>query len=150
MFPNNIFLRIISQDISSNPCMFVDGVSRFDVVQGSVGELKIFSEKLSFFTHWIMKIDINPSFFIGNSNSYSISIGNCWMVAALANLTLNDELFNRVVPQDQGFTSGYTGQFSFCETHILICTKGKTRTSERRILSITNESSFNDFWQRSE
>lgn len=35
------------------------------------------------------------------------------MVAALANLTLNDELFNRVVPQDQNFDNEYTGQ---CQT----------------------------------
>lgn len=43
----------------------------------------------------------------------SFSTGNCWMVAALANLTLNDELFNRVVPQDQNFDNEYTGQ---CQT----------------------------------
>ncbi|XP_028967496.1 calpain-A [Galendromus occidentalis] len=62
-------------ELCSNPCMFVDGASRFDVVQGSVG--------------------------------------NCWMVAALANLTLNDELFYRVVPNDQDFEGKYTGAFHF-------------------------------------
>lgn len=31
------------------------------------------------------------------------------MVAALANLTLNDELFYRVVPNDQDFDGKYTG-----------------------------------------
>lgn len=31
------------------------------------------------------------------------------MVAALANLTLNPELFERVVPGDQSFEEGYTG-----------------------------------------
>lgn len=57
------------------PKLFVEGASRFDVVQGSVG--------------------------------------NCWMVAAAANLTLHDELFYRVVPEDQSFEQDYAGIFHF-------------------------------------
>ncbi|KAM7289764.1 calpain-A isoform X6 [Ixodes scapularis] len=62
-------------EICRHPKLFVEGASRFDVVQGSVG--------------------------------------NCWMVASAANLTLNDELFYRVVPEDQGFDSDYAGIFHF-------------------------------------
>ncbi|XP_037500849.1 LOW QUALITY PROTEIN: calpain-A-like [Rhipicephalus sanguineus] len=62
-------------EMCNNPKLFVDGASRFDVVQGSVG--------------------------------------NCWMVASAANLTLNDELFYRVVPDDQSFHEDYAGIFHF-------------------------------------
>ncbi|XP_077522324.1 calpain-B-like isoform X10 [Amblyomma americanum] len=62
-------------DMCHSPMLFVDGASRFDVVQGSVG--------------------------------------NCWMVASTANLTLNDELFYRVVPEDQSFDQDYAGIFHF-------------------------------------
>lgn len=62
-------------EICRHPKLFVEGASRFDVVQGSVG--------------------------------------NCWMVASAANLTLHDELFYRVVPEDQGFDSDYAGIFHF-------------------------------------
>ena len=40
-------------------------------------------------------------------------IGDCWFLAALANLADDDEAFNRVVPSGQGFGSGYCGIFRF-------------------------------------
>lgn len=58
------------------PKFFADGVSRFDVNQGELGD--------------------------------------CWLVAAMSNLTLNSKLFDRVVPSDQSFDAGaYCGLFRF-------------------------------------
>uniref|UniRef100_T1JCQ1 Calpain catalytic domain-containing protein n=1 Tax=Strigamia maritima TaxID=126957 RepID=T1JCQ1_STRMM len=64
-------------EIVDDPHFFVEGVSRFDVRQGELGD--------------------------------------CWLLAAVANLTLNTELFHRVVPPDQGFmrSKKYAGIFHF-------------------------------------
>lgn len=51
----------------------------------------------------------------GHSRSDAIQgdIGNCWVVAAIANLTLHKDLFTRVVPENQNFDKGYAGIFHF-------------------------------------
>lgn len=40
-------------------------------------------------------------------------VGDCWLLAAVANLTLNERLFSQVVPTDQGFKDKYCGIFHF-------------------------------------
>ncbi len=58
-----------------------------------------------------------PQMFVGSTDRFDINqgeIGNCWFLAALANLVENKRCFHRVVPQRQGFgESDYCGLFRF-------------------------------------
>lgn len=63
-------------EICKDPQLFVGGASRFDVMQGELGD--------------------------------------CWLLAAIASLSLNDDLLYRIIPSDQSFAQGdYCGMFHF-------------------------------------
>ena len=40
-------------------------------------------------------------------------LGDCWLLATVANLPLNKILFKKVVPEDQTFGKDYAGIFHF-------------------------------------
>ena len=69
------FTWMRASELVNDPKFIVDGASRFDVNQGS--------------------------------------LGNCWVLASVASLTLKKKLFARVVPNDQSFDEEYAGIFHF-------------------------------------
>ena len=64
-----------ASELSGDARLFIDGPSRFDIMQGELGD--------------------------------------CWLLAAMANLTLHQKLFYHVVPTNQNFTTDYAGLFHF-------------------------------------
>lgn len=86
----------------------------FPAIQSSLSH----SGKLSQQYVWLRPKEIcdNPEFFVEGFSRFDVrqgTIGNCWFLAAVANLTQNLKYFNEVVPSDNSFNENYAGIFHF-------------------------------------
>uniref|UniRef100_A0A915IAH4 Calpain catalytic domain-containing protein n=1 Tax=Romanomermis culicivorax TaxID=13658 RepID=A0A915IAH4_ROMCU len=77
-----------------------------------------FSQRPEYRVQWLRPGEIcrEPQLFIEGHTRFDViqgKLGDCWLLAATACLTLRDELFYRVCPPDQSFTDNYAGVFHF-------------------------------------
>ncbi|XP_033330567.2 calpain A isoform X9 [Megalopta genalis] len=77
-----------------------------------------FSRKPDRYIEWRrpMEITDNPQLFVEGFSRFDVQqgeLGDCWLIAAVANLTMDPNLFFQVVPEDQSFEENYAGIFHF-------------------------------------
>nr|CAG4643843.1 EOG090X03ST [Lepidurus arcticus] len=58
----------------------------------------------------------SAEFFVDGASRFDVQqgeLGDCWLLAAVANLTMNPTVFRQVVPDDQSCSNDYAGIFHF-------------------------------------
>ncbi|XP_076548856.1 calpain A isoform X3 [Osmia lignaria lignaria] len=77
-----------------------------------------FSRRPDRYIEWKRPMEIvdSPQLFVEGFSRFDVQqgeLGDCWLLAAVANLTMDANLFFQVVPEDQSFDENYAGIFHF-------------------------------------
>ncbi|KAF3697793.1 Calpain-1 catalytic subunit [Channa argus] len=121
---NHMAVKFLGQDYESLKAqclqsgrMFEDNLFPCDATSLGFKELGPRSSK-TYGVRWMRPTEIcrRPEFIVDGATRTDIcqgALGDCWLLAAIASLTLNDNILHRVVPHGQSFSSGYAGIFHF-------------------------------------
>ncbi|XP_018348907.1 PREDICTED: calpain-A isoform X2 [Trachymyrmex septentrionalis] len=77
-----------------------------------------FSRRPDRYIEWRRPMEIadDPQLFVEGFSRFDVQqgeLGDCWLLAAVANLTMHSNLFFQIVPEDQSFEENYAGIFHF-------------------------------------
>ncbi|XP_018412023.1 PREDICTED: calpain-2 catalytic subunit isoform X1 [Nanorana parkeri] len=121
---NEKALKYLNQDYEAlrNECLQSGTLFKdpsFPAIHSSLGfnELGPNSPKVQGLV-WMRPTELcsSPQFISGGATRTDIcqgALGDCWLLAAIASLTLNEQVLSRVVPKDQSFQENYSGIFHF-------------------------------------
>ncbi|XP_031597197.1 calpain-9 [Oreochromis aureus] len=113
-----------------------------------------FSEKVPVQIEWKRPTEIckNPKFILDGADRTDIcqgQLGDCWLLAAVASLTMKKEALARVVPPDQEFDQRYAGIFHFQfwnhNKWLDVVVDDRLPTVRNRLIMLHSASS-NEFW----
>ncbi|XP_053659126.1 calpain-A-like [Anopheles marshallii] len=102
----------IRQQCLENGTLFED--PEFPAASSSL----MYSQRPDRHYEWLRPHEISdgPEFFVEGFSRFDVQqgeLGDCWLLAACANLTQDQKMFLRVVPEDNSFEDEYAGVFHF-------------------------------------
>ncbi|KAJ8362422.1 hypothetical protein AAFF_G00375700 [Aldrovandia affinis] len=147
-------------EICENPQFIVGGAKRTDICQGDLGVAEcvcVGGEQYRRIPNSLGEQYRPITDSLGEQPSKEASHGgvqpprdsDCWLLAAIACLTMNEKLLYRVIPPDQSFTENYAGIFHFqfwrYGTWVDVVIDDRIPTYNNQLV-FTKSAKRNEFW----